>query len=370
MEELHGVVANIDKECPKQKIKRRLLCVIVIIVPYFICSIGQDFSLRKMPSTSDAYITGNPVTVSSEINGHVAIVIQTNSDRVRKGDILLHMDNTREILHYKKAEETLLETEKETKERYVADSQNNAHILSAQMTYQQALIDYNRRLQSKGPAAISKDDLQKALRNVNNSKVSLDAAIEHYRRNLLLLRDSDIARHHLVLQAREALQKAGEALDRTAVRSPVTGYVAQRNVHTGLKVTPGQTLMTIVPADQMWINANFTVAQLSGVIVGQKAAIVTEMYGNNVVFEGQVEGWDQNDDTAISTLNSAGKWLSDVQKIPVRISINPMQMSQYPLRIGISSKVKLIDGHSRNALFTIVRKGINVLRAYRRYGVE
>ncbi|KAB8309296.1 HlyD family efflux transporter periplasmic adaptor subunit [Rouxiella chamberiensis] len=368
MEELHGMVANIGKERPNQKIKKRMLCVIVIIVPYFICCLGRDFSLRKMPSTSDAYITGNPVTLSSEINGRVAVVIQTNSDRVRKGDILLHMDNSGEILRYKKAEETLLETEKETRERYIADGQNNAHILNAQMTYQQALIDYHRRLQSKGPAAISKDDLQQALRNVNNSKASLDAAILQYRRNLRVLRETDMARQKLILQAREALQKAGEALDRTAIRSPVTGYVAQRNVHTGLTVIPGQTLLTIVPADQMWINANFTVAQLSGVLVGQKAAIVTEMYGNNVVFDGQVEGWDDDADTAIPPLNSAGKWIADVQKIPVRISINPMQMSQYPLRIGISSKVKLLDGHSRNALFAMVRKGINVLRAFRRYG--
>lgn len=368
MEELHGMVANIGRERPNPKIKKRMLCVIVIIVPYFICSLGQDFSLRKMPGTSDAYITGNPVTLSSEINGRVAVVIQTNSDRVRKGDILLHMESSGEILRYKKAEETLLETEKETRERYTADGQNNAHILNAQMTYQQALIDYNRRLQSKGPAAISRDDLRQALRNVNNSKAALDAAIVQYRRNLRVLRETDMARQKLILQARDAVQKAAVALDRTAIRSPVTGYVAQRNVHSGLTVIPGQTLLTIVPADQMWINANFTVAQLSGVIVGQKAAIVTEMYGNNVVFEGQVEGWDDDADSAISALNGAGKWIADVQKIPVRISINPMQMSQYPLRIGISSKVKLLDGHSGNALFAMVRKGINVLRAFRRYG--
>lgn len=368
MEELHGTGINFGKPRPDHKIKKRMICVIFIIVPYFICSFGQDFSFRKMPGTSDAYITGNPVVLSSEINGHVAVVIQTNSDRVRKGDILLHMDNREETLRLKKAEETLLETEKETRERYTADGQNNTQILSAQMTYQQALIDYNRRLQSKGPAAISKDDLRQALINVNNSKAALDTAIRQYRRNAGLLRNSDITRQKQILQARNALQKAAEALDRTAVRSPVTGYIAQRNVHTGLKVTPGQMLLTIVPTDQMWINANFTVAELSGVIVGQKASIVTEMYGDNVVFDGQVEGWDDDADAAISALNGAGKWITDVQKIPVRISINPMQMSQYPLRIGISSKVKLLDGHSRNALFAMVRKGINVLRAFRRYG--
>ncbi len=370
MEEIHGMVANIGKERPRRKIKKRMLCVIVIIVPFFICSLGQDFSLRKMPSSSDAYITGNPVTLSSETNGRVAVVIPTNNDRVRKGDILLHMESSGEILRYKKAEETLLKTEKESRERYTADGQNNAHILNAQMTYQQALIDYNRRLQSKCPAVISKDDLRQALRNVNNSKAALDAAILQYRRNLRVLRETDMARKKLILQASDALQKAGVALDRTAIRSPVTGYVVQRNVHSGLTVTPGQTLLTIVPADQMWINAKFTVAQLSGVIVGQKAAIVTEMYGNNVVFEGQVEGWDDDTDTAISALNSAGRWITDVQKIPVRISINPMQMSQYPLRIGISLKVKLLDGHAENVLITVVRKGVNLLRAYRKYGVD
>lgn len=369
MEELHGAVAHIGNHNPAPKIKKRIFCIIVILIPYFIYSLGQDFSLRKLPSTSDAYITGNPVTISSEITGRVAVVIQTSSDRVRKGDILLHMDNSGEMRRYQQAEASLLETEKETKERYNADSQNNAQILNAQMTYQQALIDYNRRLQSKGPAAISKEDLEQALRNVNNSKAALDAAILQYRRNLRLLRDTDIARQKLIVQAREALQQAGLALERTAIRSPVTGYVAQRNVHTGLKVIPGQTLLTIVPADQMWINARFTVAQLSGVLVGQKASIVTEMYGNSVVFDGQVEGWDDDADTAISALNSTGQWLADVQKIPVRISINPMQMSQYPLRIGVSSTVKLLNGRSRSWVTMLVRKGINTLRAYRRYGL-
>jgi membrane fusion protein (multidrug efflux system)/multidrug resistance protein K len=370
MEELRCAEIAFGKVRPQRKNKKRMIYVALIIIPYFIFCIWSSFSYHRVPETSDAYITGNPVFISSEISGRVALVTPTLSDRVRKGDILLHMDNTREALHVKKAERALLETGKEVKERYIADSQNNTHILTAQMAYQQALNDYNRRLQSIGPRAISEEDLRQALGSVNNSKAALDTAIQLYRRNLLSLRDADIARQKLIIQAREALQKAAEALDRTAIRSPVTGYVAQRNVHAGLTVSPGQKLMAVVPADRMWINANFTATQLLGVSIGQKASIVTEMYGNNVIFDGQVEGWDRDTSPALLALSSKRKPIGEMQKIAVRISINPMQMSQYPLRIGVSSKVRLLNGHARSALMTMLRKGINTLRAYRRQTVR
>lgn len=370
MDKLHGASVSFGKKYPPRKNKKRRICALLLIMAFFICSVGPDFSFRNMPDTRDAYITGSPVFIFSQTGGRVATITPSNSDSVRKGDILLQMENAHETLQFKKAEQRLLETEKETRERYLADSQNNARILHAQMAYQQSLMEYNRRLQSIGPAAISQDDLREALKNVNSSKAALDVAIQQYRRTLLWLRDADISQQKLISQARADLQNAADALDRTRVRSPVSGYVAHRNVHTGLYVSPGQTLMTLVPADQMWINASFTAAELSDVRVGQKAVILTEMYGNKVVFDGQVEGWDQDADAAFTALSSAEKWISEVQKFPVRISINPMQMSQYPLRIGVSSRVKLLDHRTRSSPFSLVRKGINILRAYRKSLLE
>ena len=367
MDKLHGASVSIGTKHPQRKIKKRLICVLLIIIFYFICSLGPDLFFRATPDTRDAYITGNPVLILSETAGRVAAIAPANSDSICKGDILLQMENHRQESQFKQAEQNLLEAEKETHERYIADSQNNAHILYAQMAYQQALIEYNRRLQSIGPAAISQNDLRQALKNVNSSKAALDLAIQHYRRNLLRLHDADIAQQQLIVQARNDLQNAAEALERTRVRSPVSGYVAQRNVHPGLDVSPGQTLMTIVPADQMWINANFTAAELTDVRVGQKALILTELYGNNVVFDGKVEGWNQDADAALSVLSSAEKWISEVRKISVRISINPMQMSQYPLRIGVSTRVKLLNHPPHSPPLTLVRKGLTLLRAYRKY---
>ena len=367
MDKMYGASVSIGKKQPQRKNKKRLLCALLIIIIYVICSLRPDLFFRATPDTRDAYITGNPVLILSETAGRVAVIAPANSDRICKGDILLQMENHPQESRFKQAEQNLLEAEKETHERYIADSQNNAHILHAQMNYQQALIEYNRRLQSIGPAAISQNDLRHALKNVNSSKAVLDQAIQHYRRNLLGLRDADIAQRQRVVQARNTLQNAAEALERTRVRSPINGYLVQRNVQTGLDVSPGQTLMTIVPADQMWINANFTAAELTDVRVGQKAVILTEMYGNNVVFDGQVEGWNQDADAALSVLSSAEKWISEVRKISVRISINPMQMSQYPLRIGIATRVKLLNHPPHSPPLTLVRKGLTLLRAYRKY---
>ncbi len=316
----------------------------------FLPATEKSFNVCNMPSTSDVYITGHEVSILSKMSGQVIYVNSASAGLVRKGDILIHIDNTEAINRYKKAEKKQVETLKEIKKRYAKNDENNTSLIKAQMGYQQALNDYNRRIQSRSVSIISKKDLQQSLKAVNNSKVSLDIAIQKYRRNQRSLLASDITQQQIMLQVTEEFQAASLALQYTEIRSPVTGYVAQRNVATGINIASEQIVMTIVPVDQIWVTANFKATQLSDIFIGQKASISTDLYGSEVALEGKVEGFNLDTVPTLSALlyqNGANNWISDMQRVSVRISINPLQMAQYPLWPGLSSKVTLLYGSLR-----------------------
>lgn len=334
-----------------QRNKSRPVIFMAVFTSFIFSAIGLRFNSFTTPSTDDAYISGNEISISSQVSGLVTHVNLTRIDLVRKGDILVRVDNTDALINYKKAEHKLAETTKVTKELYDTLCLNNTHIMKAQTAYQRALYNYNRRTQSK---EISAKDLQQALKSVNRSKASLDAAMRKYHQNLQLLQTSNIAQQQAISQAAEELREASVALKHTEVRSPVTGYVVQRNVHPGAVITPGQVLISIVPADQIWINANFKAAQLSDILIGQKVSIITDQYGRNVIFAGLVEGFNLASDTAPfaqSALSGGSNLSNDMQQIPVRIAIDPIQMSQYPLRIGLSTQVTLLGGYSHLAAY-------------------
>lgn len=331
--------------------KLRLVSVGFIFILCIIFVVGVRLNSLHALSTNDAYISGNEVSISSPVSGRVTHVNPAHVGLVKKGDVLVRMDNTEAMISYKHAEQKLAATITITRQHYATLYLNDANIMKAQAAYQQALNGYQRRIQSKDISLLSAKDLKLALKTVNKSKNSLDAAIRQYHKNQRLLQASSMAQQQALSQAAEELRVASEALKQTEVRSPVTGYVTQRNVHAGATITPGQTLMSIVPADQVWIHANFNETQLPNILVGQKVAIITDQYGSDVIFAGVVEGINQGDDIASLVESEAGKWSNDAPRIPVRIAIDPIQMSQYPLRMGLPTQVTLLDGYSHLAAY-------------------
>src|SRR5690606_28088762 len=150
--------------------------------------------------------------------------------------------------------------------------------------------------------AISREDLQHAKNALDSSKAALDVAVQVFRGNRALIQETALEKQPEVVIAAESLRAAWVALQRTKVRSPVTGYVAQRNVQVGETIGSGQALMSIIPAEQVWIDANFKETQLSGVAIGQKVSIVTDFYGRDVVFDGKVDGINMGTGSAFSVL--------------------------------------------------------------------
>jgi membrane fusion protein (multidrug efflux system) len=134
------------------------------------------------------------------------------------------------------------------------------------------------------------------------------------------------------------------AVRRTRILAPVSGYVAQRTIQIGAQVQPGQILLNIVPLERLWVDANFKEGQLRNLRIGQSAEVKSDVYGGSVVFHGTVLGAAAGTGAAFSLLpaqNASGNWIKVVQRVPVRITLDPKELAEHPLRIGLSTDVKV-----------------------------
>lgn len=329
-------------------IKLRGVLIITLSIGFLIVLVTEYVSTCSSLITLDAYVTGNKISISSQVAGKVVNINRNRTDFVSKGEVLIRLDNSEATTRYAKAENKLTASVMETKKRYMSDVKNNADIQAAQRAYQQALREYHRRIQFKGVTPVSKQDLERAINNVNASKTALDDSILRYRRHLTHRQKVEISQQLRVSQVTKEVEQAGQALSDTEVHSPVSGYIMQRNVQPGIRVSPGQELISVVPSDQMWVMANFRTTETPSMLIGQKVSVVTDLYGKHVVFDGQIEGINPDSPAGQTTLSGmmAGRdWMSDLRKISVRITLDPVQMSRYPLRMGIPTKVKIYDSY-------------------------
>lgn len=341
---------NSSREAQVQKRKKMLLIFALLLV--LIGGAGATwwyFNLRGVQSTDDAYVAGNQVEISSQVVGSVISVNYTDTDLVHKGDILVVLDDTDALFNLKKAKHSLATLVKKIVQLYVADDLNSARIQQARITYQQAQDDYQRRLKLSNVAAISTENLQHARDAVISSKAALDVAVQNWRSNRVMIEGVPLEKQPEILQASDSVREAWVALQRTKIKSPVDGYIAQRNVQVGETLSAGQALMSVIPAEQMWVNANFKETQLSGVKIGQKVSVVTDFYGSDVVFDGTVDGITMGTGGAFSVLpaqNATGNWIKVIQRLPVRITLDPEQVKAWPLRVGLSTNVTLRETHT------------------------
>lgn len=172
--------------------------------------------------------------------------------------------------------------------------------------------------------------------------------------------DTSLENQPAVQQAATAVRDAWLALQRTDIRSPIDGYISRRAVQVGAQISPSSSLMAVVPDKQLWVDANFKETQLAGVRIGQPATIVSDLYGDNVVYHGKVVGLDMGTGSAFSLLpaqNATGNWIKVVQRLPVRVDIDPADLAKHPLRIGLSTLVTVDTSDQSGAvLASTVRK--------------
>lgn len=304
-------------------------------------------------STDDAYVHGNLVQVSAQIPGTVIAIGAEETQTIAQGTRLVALDGSDTDIALAQAEAALAQTVRRTQTLFVQNDAlaadvavGEANVEQADTQLSKARNDLQRRNALRGTGGVSGEELlhaQVAVKSAEaglaQTRAGLAAAHAKLATNQALTRGSTVATHPDVLQAADQVRQAWLASVRTHVLAPVAGMVAQRSVQLGQRIQPGTSLMTIVPLDSLWVEANFKENQLDAMRPGQKVNLVSDLYGSKIAYHGTVAGIAAGSGSAFALLpaqNASGNWIKVIQRVPVRIRLDPKELQEHPLRVGLS----------------------------------
>jgi len=306
---------------------------------------------RYYESTDDAYVGGNLVQITPQVAGTVVAIDADDTDFVKEGQTLVELDKSDSRVALDQAEAQLARTVRSVRNLVATTSELEANVALRRTELEKAQQDLERRrkLQADVAGALSAEELQHASDEVANAEAKLQVARRQLAAQHALVDRTTIETHPDVRNAAARVREAYLAYARTALPAPVSGFIARRSVQVGQRVSPGATLMTVVPLDELWVDANFKENQLADLRVGQPVKLVADAYGGAVAYHGKVGGFSAGTGGAFALLpaqNATGNWIKVVQRVPVRIALDPAELRQHPLRIGLSMEVE-IDTHDR-----------------------
>ena len=325
----------------KRKITMILLFVVILIAAV---AYGLYYFLdaRFHVDTDDAYVNGNVVQITPQVTGTVVAVNADNTQTVRMGEPVVVLDPADARIALQQAEANLAQTVRRVHGLYVDDDQYRADVAQRQSDLSKAHDDLQRRLATRMTGAVSDEEISHARDALRSARAALDSAQQRLASNRALTMNTTIERHPDVLASAAKVRDAYLAYARNTLPAPVTGYIAERSVQVGQRVSPGTPLMSVVPLEQVWIDANFKEWQLRNIRVGQPVLLKADVYGSSVTFRGRVAGFSPGTGSALALLpaqNATGNWIKVVQRLPVRIEVDPQQLRQHPLRVGLSMNV-------------------------------
>ncbi len=336
----------------KKKKRKGVLIVLALIFVLIGIAWGVYWFLvlRHFQETDDAYVAGNQVQVMAQVSGSVNKVWFEDTDYVKKGDVLVSLDKTDAEQAFEKAQTALATSVRQTHQLMINVKQYEASITLQQTALAQAQADLKRREPLGAANLIGREELQHARDAVATAKAQLDVAVQQYNANQAMILNTTLENQPAVQQSAAELRDAWLALQRTDIRSPMDGYVSRRSVQVGSQISTSTPLLAVVPATNLWVDANFKETQLAGVRIGQPATVVADIYGDDVVYHGKVAGLDMGTGSAFSLLpaqNATGNWIKIVQRLPVRIRLEGDNLDKHPLRIGLSTVVD-VDLHDQD----------------------
>ena len=332
--------------------RRRILLTIasVILVLALIWVALEIFVFSKREKTDDAYVTGNQVRISAQLSGTVVEVFVRNTSRVAAGQVLLTLDPTDAQQAVERASAALAQAVRQVRQQQAQSSQFDSTIAARELELQRAEQDLAQREPLLAEQAVAGEEVRHARDAVSLARAQLAQAREQSRAARALVDDLPVSENPAVLAARAAYKDAWLSLQRTRVVAPIDGFIALRSVQLGQRIAPGEPLMSIVPLQDVWIEANFKEGQLRHLRIGQAASITTDVYGGSVEFHGHVIGLSAGTGSAFSLLppqNASGNWIKVVQRVPVKIALMPEELEKHPLRLGLSTTTS-IDTRDRS----------------------
>ena len=351
----------------KQKRKKMLKIFALLVLVIGILYALWTFFFGNTVETDNAYVGAETAEITSMVSGQVEKVLVSDTQQVKKGDVLAIIDNRDAKIAVAQAEAELTKA----KRQYTQSSANSsslssqilvsaddinsakAQVAQAEVGYQQAQQEFARRQQLSASGAISKEEFTKSQSALNNAKASVDvakaflaqaeskrkAAQSNLDANEALIKGTSQTSTPDVLVAQAKLDQALLDLERTEIKAPLDGVIARRNIQVGQRIAPGASLMKIVPLSELYVDANFKESQLQNVKVGQKATLTSDLYGKKVEYHGTVIGFSGGTGSAFALIpaqNATGNWIKVVQRLPVRIKLDPKELAEHPLRVGLS----------------------------------
>ncbi|HEX7872095.1 MAG TPA: EmrA/EmrK family multidrug efflux transporter periplasmic adaptor subunit [Sphingobium sp.] len=327
---------------------------------------------RNYVSTDNAYVNAEMAQVTPLLAAQAVEVKVSDTQAVKKGQILVTLDPANARIAVAQAEADLAEARRRFRQtsanstalssqvqaRGADIAQARAQQTSAQSNYDKARIDLQRREALAAGGAVSGEELTSARNALAAAKASLaqaqagiamaestrSAAIGELAANDALVRGSTEESDPAVMAAKAKLDAAKLDLDRTVIRAPIDGIIAKRQVQVGQRVAQGTPIMSIVPLTQVYVDANFKERQLARVRPGMPATVKTDLYGGSVVYHGKVVGFSGGTGASMALIpaqNATGNWIKVVQRLPVRIALDPKELAEHPLRVGLSTEVEI-----------------------------
>ena len=300
-----------------------------------------DRDLRYSVYTDDAYVSGNVVQITPRISGTVVAIGADNTQFVKAGQTLVRLDPEDAKVTLQESEAQLAKTVRQVRNLFATTSELQANVQVRRTDLAKAQSDYTRRARLERSGAISQEELQHADDAVRAAQAALAAAQQQLAANRAWIDGTTIQSNPAVRDAAAAVHAAYLNYARTVLPAPVSGFVARRDVQLGERVNSGTPLMAVVPLDEVWVDANFKESQLDTMRVGQPVTLTSDLYGGGVVFHGRVIGFGAGTGSAFSLLpaqNATGNWIKIVQRVPVRVALDPRELAQHPLQIGLSMK--------------------------------
>ena len=323
-------------------------------------------------STDNAYVGADSAQVTPLVSAAVTDVRVVNTQYVRKGDVLLRLDDSDARLVFERAEAAYLKARRQYAQssatsgslaaqvgvREADIGQAHAQLTAAQSAVEKAKADLDRREHLAGDGFVSREELtsyrnayvsaQSNLRQaqaaIAQAEASRGAAQQTYQANQALIAGTSIDSSPDVASAKAALDQAKLDLERTLIRAPMDGVVTNRQVQVGQRIAAGTSVMTIVPVGAVYVDANFKEGQLTRVRPGQPVELTSDLYGSRTIFHGRVMGFAGGTGSAFALIpaqNATGNWIKVVQRLPVRIALDPKELASHPLRVGLSMEAKI-----------------------------
>jgi membrane fusion protein, multidrug efflux system len=339
---------------PNARRKKALTSLAIVVALVGLAWGGYEWLVgRHYESTDNAYVQGNVIQITPQIGGTVMAIYADDTDFVKAGQPLVKLDPADAKVALDQAEANLAQTVRQVRTLYANNGSlaaqvtlKESDIAKAQSDIARANDDLNRRQSLVGNGAVSREELNHAVTQLANARSALAAAQagvaaarEQLASNQAMTEGTSVEQHPSVQVAAAKVREAWLAAQRAELLAPVDGYVAKRTVQVGQRVAAGAPLMSIIPLKEVWVDANLKEVQLRKIRLGQPVKLTADVYGKKVEYHGTVAGLGAGTGAAFALLpaqNATGNWIKVVQRVPVRVELDPKEVATNPLRVGLS----------------------------------